>query len=170
MGQHKRKFRRFCVETRIPQPAPNHPSAEFGIELLEDGALAFGDLEQGLYSIKPSAAIDLGELLGSARFRRPLHLEQIAGQIGRIAISLDRPDVQALAAGLSEYSKIMLKPTSVGIESGLFFEFAPRAGQFIFQRVDETLRHGPSAVVLLCPIGSSRVDEKDFRARTPSAI
>ena len=75
-----------------------HLSPEGGVEALEYGALPPDYLEERLLSIEPIAAIDLGELRSAARFRWPFHLEQIARQILRIAVSLDRPNVQMLAA------------------------------------------------------------------------
>src|ERR1700730_7120488 len=88
----------YSIGLRSGQPALV-PSAELGIKRFEYGTLAPGDLEQGLCSIKPRTAVDFGELCAAARFWWPLDHEQIAGQICGIAVSLDRPNVQALAAG-----------------------------------------------------------------------
>src|SRR5207302_6057272 len=143
---------------------------QLGVELLDEGTLTFRDLPQRRFSIEPAAAIDFRESSGAARLRRPFPLEQVALEICRVAVPIDRPDVQPLAARLREYAEIPFAAALVGLESGLFPEFAPRAGELVFVGVDETLRHRPGAVVLLRPIGTSRVNEKDFRARTAPAV
>src|SRR5262249_13163325 len=50
----------------------------------------------------------------------------------------------------------------------LFEEFAPRGGQRIFVLLEETLRNGPDAVVLLRKERSAWMDEEELeRALTP---
>src|SRR5436309_2814206 len=117
-------------------------------------------------SLSPSSS----RSLAVSRRRILNQLGQVAVGIGRVAGPIDRPDVQPLAARLREYTEIPFAAALGGLESGLFPEFAPRAGELVFVGIDETLRHRPGAVVLLRPIGTSRVNEKDFGARTAPAV
>ena len=121
-------------------------------------------LEERLLFIEPIAAIDLGEQARAARFRRPLHFEQIARQILRIAVSLDRPDVQMLAAAQAECPEIMLMTTAADVESGFFPEFTACTRKFIFLRVNESLRYRPGCVVLPGPVRPTGMDEKYLHA------
>jgi hypothetical protein len=58
----------------------------------------------------------------------------------------------------------MLAGVQAGLESGLFFEFPPRAREFVLVAVEETLRYRPGTLILCCPIRPAWVDEKDLRA------
>ena len=75
--------------------------------------------------------------------------------------------MQALAARLAEYSKIVLISGLVEIEPGLFLKFPACAFEVRFAKGYEAFRHRPSTGFFLRPIGSSRVDEKHLCAGIP---
>src|SRR6185312_3110613 len=74
-------------------------------EMLQHRTLAFDDLVQRRYATEPFAPIGLGKALPPARFWRPDHFEACAFQHLGIAVALDRPDRQGLAAVLTKASQ-----------------------------------------------------------------
>src|SRR5262245_22387254 len=70
------------------------------LQLVQERRLPGEDLAARLGQAEPRGAIDLGELLGAPRLRRPLHGEHVAADRAGVAVALERPGVDHLSARL----------------------------------------------------------------------
>jgi hypothetical protein len=109
---------------------------------------------------KPGAAIDLRESLGPSGPRRPFHLEHIACEPARVAVTLGGPDDEQLSARLTKPAK--RTKGSLGDESGFLLEFALCSHQRILALVHQSLRYGPGAVVLGRPKRAPGVNKENL--------
>src|SRR5438105_13791633 len=85
------------------------------IERLQDRHLAPQDLAPGLRGREPRRAVDFRELLHPPGLRRPLQLERVALELGRIDIACKHPDVDGFGARLTETAALIAAGGSSGV-------------------------------------------------------
>ncbi|HTW35417.1 MAG TPA: hypothetical protein VMD53_12440 [Rhizomicrobium sp.] len=122
--------------------------------------MSFDNLRPCLSFREPGGAVRLRKFQDAAGLRRPFELEEIAPQLPWVAISFYGPDAQTLAARLTKNAEVEAAP--LDRKAGFLFEFAPRAGEFVFSRIDEPLWHRPGAIVPFCPIWPAGMYQQDF--------
>ena len=105
--------------------------------------------------------IDLGKALPQARSRRPLHLEHIAGEAGKIEVDFGGESVHGLAGLLVNRRKRDHRARD--FEAGLFGKFAPCRGDKLFAGADQTFRYRPYALIFLCPEGTAGMPQQHFK-------
>ncbi len=109
-----------------------------------------------------------GKFCLSPDFGDPGHFEPVAYQLRRLAIAFERPDAEPFSAGLSERSQFA--EFSGNLEPGFLLELTASGGEFILVQLDNALRHRPRAVVLLRPIGTAWVNQKNLRSDATAPI
>jgi hypothetical protein len=96
----------------------------------EKGHLTTNELLFGGSQIEPSSTVDLRDLGGLARVRRPFNLERVATNLGGIKVALERPSEDALAARLAmltELDQVAIRQ----LGANLFSELALGSGEWI---------------------------------------
>src|ERR1700719_1552562 len=94
-------------------------------------------------------AIDFREFAGLAGTRGPLHLKRVAAQRGGVAVALEGPGGDLLAAFVldaAEWEEIFGRR-----QSSLFCKFSLGCGEFVFAGIDFAFGHEPRASFFLCP-------------------
>src|SRR5262245_41239675 len=131
-------------------------------ETVEKRDLTGNDTLRGLSQGEPGGAVDFGEGLATAGFRRPFHLESDRTQRGDVEIALDGEGVDPLARLLADAAQ--RNQLAGQGPAGLLGKLA--AGRLLGRLVLVVLALGdrPGAEVALGPEGSARMNEQDFRA------
>src|SRR5262249_1951119 len=129
-------------------------------QFVEQGDLALVNLLAGASEREPGCAVDLRELLPAAGARRPFHRKQVAPDGCRIAVGLDGPGVNDLAAG--RLARREGDEVAAAGEAGLLGEFAPRRLQRVFVGAEFALGNRPGMRILPRPERTAGVDEEDF--------
>lgn len=134
-------------------------SGEQRFELVEKGPLALEDFASGLRESKPCRTVDFGECPSMAGTGRPFHRERVAHDRIGVAVALDGPGVDDLAAGL--FDGLQGFETAGCGEAGFLVELPPGG----FERVlvgELALRDGPRSLILPGPERPAWVDQEDF--------
>ena len=159
-----------CVKARSDDILRKHNSmvSESFQQTAEENCLTVQNLCPCLRNAKPRGAVELGKRLGPPGLWRPLHLERIASEIGRIPIILNGPYVNDLAPrlpGFAERHYIAARTVT-----RLFRKLSLCRGKGSFIRRDQSFWNRPRSKVLLAPERPSGVTEQDFDVVAPSPI
>src|SRR4051812_3052469 len=142
---------------------------DFPLEQVEERPLALDELASRDGGVEPLGAVDLGELLPTARVRWPLQRECRAPDGRRVELALDRPRPDALAAGLAQLTQVE-RPAGRDVAAGLLRELAPGRREGVLVGVVLALDDRPGAVVLARPEGAAHVAEEHLQPRAAHAI
>ena len=134
-------------------------------KLVQEAGLALREFLLGRVEREPRCSIDFGELLLSARARRPFHRESVAPRRFGIHITLYSPYGNDLSARLFHGAKWNKFPLNG--HTRFFGEFAPGSVERVFARWVLTFRNRPGPLVFPCPERSTRVDEKYLQSFRP---
>src|ERR1019366_2186740 len=159
--------RRFSKRA-IPSFSSMPPHHIVVVKSFDDRSLAGDDPGHGLVTPKPRTPVDLGKHLERARLGRPYHGEAFAHQFCRVTIAFQGPYRQLLAAGLGEAPQRPKIP--VGRKTRLFAKFPLCRGKKILLTIGNAFGDGPGALVLIRPIGSARMNQKDFGPSSGPAV
>jgi hypothetical protein len=102
------------------------------------------------------------------RVRRPLHLERVAPDRLRIAVSFERPSVHSLAP--AEPNRTQRQERPAGRQRGFLSKLAHRRLEQRLTWVDLTLGYAPSPVVSMPPERPTRVHEQHLEPSASPAI
>src|SRR6185312_3898500 len=138
------------------------------LELVDEAALRRIDLRARRGEAEPLGAVDLGKGPNATRAWRPFEIEGVALDSARIAITLDGPGIDDLAAGLPD-GRQRAELASDG-EARLLGELALRPRQQILARRRLAFRDRPGAGILLGPERAAGMHQEHFRHRPPEAV
>src|ERR1700683_1067994 len=143
--------------SRKSAPAKSEQTNQAGHKLELSGVHAL----PGGFDREECGAIDFGELAGFSGTRRPFHLKRVAAQRGRIAVALEGPRRDFLAALVLDAAKG--KQSGARCQAGFFLEFAFGRGEFVLARIDLAFGHEPRTRVFVGPEWSAEMDQQDLQ-------
>src|ERR1035438_6102301 len=138
------------------------------LKLLNQCLLPCFDLPFCRSHVEKICPVDLRELHVSPRFRRPFNREGVAGDCAWIAVTLERPCVNDLAALLLDRRQCS---EGAGWRDASFFFELPLGGfEQIFALLDLALGNRPSQFVLVLEIGTTRMGKEHLQLAIVNAI
>src|SRR5690606_15389377 len=129
--------------------------------LVENPLLTREHAHARLIDREPSRAIYLGKLRHRSRSRRPFDRERRAHDARRVAVAFDRESMHDLSAALFHRRKRDRVARS-DHDARLLVELPYGRVERALTVSELAFGNRPGAVILLCPVGSSGMHEKDL--------
>jgi hypothetical protein len=136
--------------------------AQFLGQSVYEGDLALEELGARFRNRKPSAPVNLGELLRLAGLGRPLHGKEVAFNEGGVDTLFQGPGGDQLAAGLAQLSQ--RQEIAIDGDAGFFLKLSLGGQQGVLGFGVFTFGERPCADVLPGPKGTAGVNEEELEA------
>src|SRR5215831_3323992 len=140
---------------------PGGNGSDLRSQLLEQGYLTSEDLPPRLVEGEPGRPIDLREILEAPRAARPFEREGIAADGRSVAVALESPGRDHLAARLLYRCEGDEGPAR--FDPRLLAELARGGDERLLARVVLSFGNGPGAEVLVLPERAARMDEQHLK-------